>query len=374
MNSVEGISDDFEIENYSLPPRSSFAHDLREKTSYLLFHAASHLTEPLCKERAIFHWIVSPFDAEASLSAKVQETFHRALGWILFSYTALASSAIAAVGAVIRHAGVKIRNSSDFSHWKGDAPEKKFNPQKGYFVKSWDITALADRSLLKGRPEPTQRAKEIIDIAKQKNPDVLCLFNVRDESLVYALYEALKSDYANFYVFCGTKGHRPGNYALFAVKFHTEHFSFGPYKDRSGWANQGFVHFALSSNGKIFSRIVAAEMDKNSPQLREKQLMQITSRLTEIHREDPKKEEWIPKVLVDSTSQRDLDEYHGELGFGRFFETGYQDSTTRTIGRMFRLLEGKNLLPPCCTIKVTPLPDHSLLAHVKVWQPLPETA
>lgn len=410
MSSVEGISDDF-VEIDSLPLRSSLARNLQEKAANLSFHIASHLTEPMCKVSNTMHWIVSPFDPETSLAGKAQEIFCRALGWAAVSYTAVFSSAIAALGAIVRHTGVKIRGSAEFSHWRGKAPEKKLDEKKGYTLKSWDATALAGRSLSKGMPEPKQRAKEIIEMAKQKNPDVLCLFKIHDAPLAYSLYEELKGDYAHFYAFCGTEGHRPGNGGLIASKFHlAEGFSFHRFEEQSGWANQGFASFALSSNGKIFSRIITAEMDETSPQLREKQLLQIAKHLTEIHNQNPKKEEWIPKIFVGSTAERDSEEYHAELGFARFFQTGYQGSepistqfflhkmwnpnapgpehsTTHTIAPMHRLLEGKNLLPPCCKIKVSlspvydlnnpqspPSPNHSLFANVKVHQPLPETA
>lgn len=192
------------------------------------FTAASYLTDPICKAHELFRR-VSLVDSLNPDSWRMTKLFQKAallLGTGFCFFVNLPPLLLFLPGMAIRFLASNLQ-SRPFLHWAGRAKALSDKPES-FSLLSWNICcigagyAISDGGVM---PWPFRIDLLAAKILEQK-ADVVCLSEVFDIKTASALYDAMKDEYAHFYVHIGPRTIGPSSGLFIASKYELNNPNF----------------------------------------------------------------------------------------------------------------------------------------------------
>jgi endonuclease/exonuclease/phosphatase family metal-dependent hydrolase len=270
-----------------------------------LDYLAAVLTRPICfahegVNRLFMRLTPNEYGQSCSKANEIAIRFFSLFAIIPSAFIGLVSGLL---GIVTRFVSNLIRKDP-FTYVKGKAQEKISDKKFSLFSLNTCFIAGAF-PLLKGGVMPwRERIDGIVKLIKEQKSDVVCLQEVHDIQACWRLYNALKDDYAHFYLNIGPNSKIGANSGLFvASKFKIEDPSFIAFDKKTlpgnGFVNKGFFNFTITSQGITLGQIYTthlhhSEKDEN-PTKEEKECRK---KQIEAIKQEMKKDGNKPKVLV----------------------------------------------------------------------------
>ncbi|MEM1283665.1 MAG: endonuclease/exonuclease/phosphatase family protein, partial [Chlamydiota bacterium] len=148
--------------------------------------------------------------------------------------------------------------------------------------------------LLFGGVSPAaERIDKIAALIRENNPDVLCLYEAHEVDSTYSLYEALKDDFAFFYLDIGPDWMEFNSGLLVASNFPVSDENFKPfqYLGMQSQINKGYFEFTIHDDEKPLAKIYTTHLQpyrKNSDiNIRIGQLHELVRDIESEHTEIP---------------------------------------------------------------------------------------
>jgi exonuclease III len=232
------------------------------------FTAVSYLTDPICKAHELWRR-VSLVDSLNPDSWKVTKlaykgcSYFQAVSWmsfdlaLIFCFTCIPlPSSVAAIG--LRFLASNLQRKP-FIHWTGRAEPLTAKPSS-FSLLSWNICcvgagyAISDGGVM---PWPFRIDLLASKILEQK-ADVVCLSEVFDIKTASALYDAMKDDYAHFYVHIGprTVGVSSGLFIASKYELNNPNFTAFPKEmlmGRTKNSEKGVFSFDVANFATVFT-------------------------------------------------------------------------------------------------------------------------
>lgn len=161
-----------------------------------------------------------------------------------------------------RYLSYALRGNS-YHHIKGNLPTR--SPQNRKFtLMNLNICFLpAELPLLFGGVKPSsERVEEIANFIKEKHPDVLCLYEAHEVDSTYSLYEALKDEFAHFYIDIGNDFLEFNSGLFVASKFAINDVNFKPFQyiGMQEQINKGYFEFTIEDQKKTLAKIYTTHL------------------------------------------------------------------------------------------------------------------
>lgn len=133
--------------------------------------------------------------------------------------------------------------------------------------------------LFGGVSSAAERIDQIAALIKENDPDVLCLYEAHEVDSTYSLYEALKDEFAYFYVDIGPDWMEFNSGLFVASKFAISDVNFKPfqYLGMQSQINKGYFEFTIHDDEKPLAKIYSTHLQP----YREKS--DVTIRIEELH-------------------------------------------------------------------------------------------
>jgi endonuclease/exonuclease/phosphatase family metal-dependent hydrolase len=147
--------------------------------------------------------------------------------------------------------------------------------------------------LFGGVASSAERVDKVASLVKEHEPDVLCLYEAHEVDSTYALYEALKDDYAYFYVDIGPDLMEFNSGLFVASKFAVKDVNFKPfqYLRMQSQINKGYFEFTILDDDKPLAKIYTTHLqpfrEKSDVNIRIQELHELVKDIHTEHSEVP---------------------------------------------------------------------------------------
>ena len=246
---------------YGSDCEASIGSDSWGVTSKIIaLQAASYLTDPICKVREYFYTFYTLNEICETTAQKVMQAASLALGIVVY---ALLTPCTAPIGAALRGAVASLESKPYI--YLENAKEGKILPEDkkitlvshnqcympgGYCITDGQVTPASDK----------KRMNANIEMIKQLDPDIICLYEVPD--ICDALYLSSQlSEYPFIIPVAGVRAVGPSSMMYVASKYEIEPSSieFIPFlkgtelTGRAQFSEKGFLSFDMKSRGEKVS-------------------------------------------------------------------------------------------------------------------------
>ncbi|MBS0615881.1 MAG: endonuclease/exonuclease/phosphatase family protein [Verrucomicrobia bacterium] len=164
---------------------------------------ASYLTDPVCNaHEATRMWsLTDVLHADSFRVTNYARKFFLGVKGVFYGLLAIPT---APAGIFLRYLAGRLQTDS-YIYYRGEAEEKTI--QNEMTLLSWNVCctsagyAISDGGVLPWR----YRLEEIAQKIKEKDADVVCLYELFDANAAFALFEKLKGNYSHFYFNIGPR-------------------------------------------------------------------------------------------------------------------------------------------------------------------------
>lgn len=261
-----------DIEQFSIHPddaidlgsEAHFPEISGDKASAIIFRVASYMSEPLCKTHQYLrqYSVVDALHPNASRTERWARKFFFSMGVVL---NGIASIFTTIPGIALRHLAKSLQQHP-FIYFEGNASEKKLEEKKFTFL-SWNVCFVSGGySISDGGVTPWEyRIGKVTDKVKERDADVVCLYEVFDNLAAFRVFEDLKDQYSHFYFNVGPKSFGPSSGIFVASKYKMANPEFIAYpKDmlvgRTKNSEKGVFSFDLQNDAHSFARIFTTHL------------------------------------------------------------------------------------------------------------------
>ncbi|MEC7839378.1 MAG: endonuclease/exonuclease/phosphatase family protein [Chlamydiota bacterium] len=169
----------------------------------------------------------------------------------------------------------------DYHYIVGDGDTKQFD--SSFSILSLNICFLpGELPLLFGGVSPSsERIEAVASVISEKDPDVVCLYEVHEIDSAYELFLKLKKDFAYFYIDIGPDYLEMNSGLFVASKFKIENPEFKPfqYREMQEQINKGYFEFTLVDEDSAFAKIYTTHLQpyrkRIDEQIRKKEIQEI---------------------------------------------------------------------------------------------------
>jgi endonuclease/exonuclease/phosphatase family metal-dependent hydrolase len=269
----------------SIRPLANQVARMRDVTSTYLYQCARLCVDPMWTSTRL--WLKTISVCKDSQTRQTQKIASMA-GATLASLALLPFTLTGVVAGHIFHFAAFTMATKPFTHLKGAAPEER--EQLSTFQLNCCLTAGGFASLFGGLAlSDEERRAKIAEIIRAENPDLVALQEVSDPKSAFALYEALKDKYHDFYLNMGmTPWILQNNSGLFvASKAPVTSARFESFKGIPGtesMVNKGYFAFHLRDLTLINTHLSPSSDDLHPTEL---EIAARTEEQNRILRENP---------------------------------------------------------------------------------------
>lgn len=226
------------------------------------FKLASFLTEPACLVREHYQQM------------RVLEGMFVQKIWLFFQIIICTIQALfASVPSIAIRSAATFFQKEPYIYRQGDLDCKQLSDKNSFTLLSWNICCVSGGySITDGGVIPWQeRIDKIIDKIKEKDADVLALYETFDLDSSFYLYDHLKNSYAHFYFNIGPKSVGVSSGIFVASKYEIDNPSFIPFSQKSlvgrtKNCKKGIFSFDLKSSRSFATLLISHLQHSEEPQ------------------------------------------------------------------------------------------------------------
>ncbi len=262
---------------------SKGASDWRVAAKINALKVASYLTEPICKVREYFYTFYILNETCKTTAQKVMKATFLALGIVAFT---LLTPCTAPIGAALRGIVITLESKSYIYVEKAKKGKKLPEDKKITLVSHNQCYMPAGYSITDGQVMPAsgkERMNSNVQMIKELNPDIACLYEVPD--ICDACYlSSLLSEYPFIIPIAGVRAIGPSSMMYIASKYEIvgSSIEFVPFMKgteltgRAQFSEKGFLSFDIKSQGEKtpFATVISTHLQHSEipakPEDREK--------------------------------------------------------------------------------------------------------
>jgi len=257
-------------------------HQSNDHIANSLMNISRYMSKPYMWVRANLARIYSPYHPGryGQYSTTIAEIIYRNFLAETLLTVAPFALAIGEMAVFPRYLSYNLRGDS-FHHIVGDIESSEFN--KSFSLLNLNICFLPGELPLffGGVAASSERLDDIASLIKEKDPDVVCLYEVHEIDSAYELLNRLKGEYAHFYIDIGPNFLEMNSGLFVASKFEVKDPEFKPfqYLEMQDQINKGYFEFKVVDGEKIISKIYTTHLQpyrkKVDEKIRKKEIEEI---------------------------------------------------------------------------------------------------
>lgn len=258
-------------------------------------HTSRLMSKPYMWTRARLARLYSPFTPGEFGQSKTLwgEAFERMILAETIWYVLPNACIIGELAAAPRFLSYALRGEAH-QFFKG-AKEPIACSQRTFSIMNMNICFLpAELPLLFGGVSAAaERVERLARFIKEQDPDVLCLYEAHEVDSTYALYEALKDNFAYFYIDIGLDWMEFNSGLFVASKFAVSDANFKPfqYLGMQSAINKGYFKFTIHDSDQPLANIYSTHLqpyrEKNDVNIRIQELHELIKDITFEHKQVP---------------------------------------------------------------------------------------